>query len=352
MRVLVDICHPAHFHFFRNPIKLLKERGHDVHITSRDKDVTLSLIENEGWSHSLLCATAESNSGLMKELVRRNIALYRLVKHWKPDVMAAIGGIFISQVGLISRTPSVVFYDTENAKLQNMLTYPFASIVSVPECYESWIPRHTVRYPGYHELSYLHPKYFTPSIERAKSNGLAEEGDTYLVRIVAWKANHDIGEAGWSPDLLRDLVAKLAVLGKVIISAEVELPSDLMAYRYQGTPSEIHHLMAFCRLFVGESATMASESVALGVPAVYAAKTGRGYCNEQEHTFGMLKNVEELTSAAILRALDELLALSQIEIGARWNRMLEAMVDVPAHVVGLIEEAGTNARILQNRSSG
>lgn len=340
MRVLIDICHPAHFHFFRNPINLLKENGHEVFITSRDKEVTLALIESEGWEHKLLCSTAGSSSGLVKELIYRNIALYRLVKQWKPDVMTAIGGIFISQVGFLSRTPSVVFYDTENAKLQNLLTYPFASVVSVPDCYEGWVPKHTVRYAGYHELSYLHPNRFSPDFGVAKRNGLSDSGDTFLLRVVAWKANHDIGEVGWSHSLLRKLVSKLKVQGKVVISAEVDLPSDLMAFRYQGNPSEIHHLMAFCRLFVGESATMASESVALGVPAVYAANTGRGYCNQQEHSFGMLKNITDLTSSVLFPAIDEMLALPESEIKYRWNRMLGAMVDVPDHVVSLIESAG------------
>ncbi len=341
MKILIDICHPAHFHFFYNPIRILREHGHEVLITSRDKEISLSLIESEGWEHTLLCASAENSSGLMVELFRRNIALHQLAKIWQPDVMAAIGGIFVSQVGFISRIPSVVFYDTENARLQNLLTYPFASLVSVPDCYESWTPKHTVRYAGYHELSYLHPNYFTPDINIAKESGLAETGETFLLRVVAWKANHDIGEDGWSPSLLREITAKLATKGKVIISAEVELPRDLAEFRYKGMPSKIHHLMAFCRLFVGESATMASESVVLGVPAVYAAKTGRGYCNQQEHTFGMLKNINDLTSMGIFQGIDEMLELSKTEASNRRNRMLETMVDVPNHVVSLIEKKGS-----------
>lgn len=340
MKILIDICHPAHFHFFRNPIKILRERGHEVLITSRDKDLTLSLIEGEGWPHTLLCPTADNSSGLLVELIRRNIALYRFVTRFQPDVMAAIGGIFVSQIGLIAKTPSIVFYDTENAKLQNLLTYPFASVVSVPDCYEGWVPKHTVRYSGYHELSYLNPDNFRPNIRLARENGLAEEGNTFLLRIVAWKANHDIGEVGWSPSLLRGVVAKLAGLGRVIISSETNLPTDLEPFRYQGKPSEIHHLMAFSRLFVGESATMASEAVVLGVPAVYAAKTGRGYCNQQEQVFGMLKNVTRLTSNDIFQAIDEMLAIPEIEIGRRWSGMLESMVAVPEHVVSLIEQAG------------
>lgn len=336
MKILVDICHPAHFHFFKNPIKIMKNAGYEVFIVSRDKEITVKLIENQGWEHIKLCSSATSKSGLLKELIQRNFALYKLVKKLKPDAMIAIGGIFIAQVGFVARVPSVVFYDTENAKLQNLMTYPFASVVSVPDCYESWTPRHTNRYLGFHELSYLGKKYFAPDFSVAQKNGLCRDGDTFLVRVVAWKANHDIGESGWSQELLSSVVKVLAKKGKVIISSEQPLPAELKHFEYQGNPSEIHHVMAFSRMFVGESATMASESVVLGVPAVYAAETSRGYCNQQEK-LGLLRNVVDVNLENILNAIDELLLIPMDVYSERWRRMLNSMVDVPRHVVEMVE---------------
>ena len=48
MKFLIDINHPAHVHFFRNPIKLLIDRGHEVMVTSRDKEMALDLLEELG----------------------------------------------------------------------------------------------------------------------------------------------------------------------------------------------------------------------------------------------------------------------------------------------------------------
>lgn len=119
MKVLIDICHPAHFHFFRNPIRILGQLGHEVLITSRDKEVTLRLLDGNGFKHVPLSAASQgSKMGLLGELFSRNRALYKVVRDFRPDVMAAIGGIFIAQVGVLTRVPSVVFYDTENAKLR------------------------------------------------------------------------------------------------------------------------------------------------------------------------------------------------------------------------------------------
>lgn len=278
MKVLIDIGHPAHVHFFHHPIKLLQAEGHEIIITSRDKEFALELLDGLGLEHHSLSALGKGGMlGLAKELVSRDLALFKVVKKTKPDVMAAIGGVFIAHVGKLTSVPSLVFYDTENATLQNAITYPLASAVIVPKCYHAWLPqkRH-IRYSGYHELSYLHPDYFTPCREIAVTNGVQEQGKTFFLRLVSWQANHDVGENGWSEALLEKLINKLTSLGTILISSEAPLNPAMESYRYQGDINQVHHVMAFSSLFIGESATMASECAVLGVPAIYAAETGRG----------------------------------------------------------------------------
>lgn len=328
MRILFDICHPAHVHFFRPIIGLLREQGHDTLIASRDKEIALDLLREWGVPHRMLSAEHGGILGRGSELIQRNRALMRLVREYRPDVMAAIGGIFIAQVGALNGVPSVVFYDTENARLQNLLTYPFASCVVAPRAYGSWLPRRNLRYAGYHELSYLHPARFTPDRGIALANGLAPEGPTFYLRLVAWRANHDVGERGWSTDLLRRVVSRMAREGTVLISAEGELPADLEQHRYRGSARDVHHVMACCRLFVGESATMASECAVLGVPAIYAAHTGRGYTDEQEQRYGLVTNVRELTHERIEAAIDRMLAPPPSTWAERRSRLLADTIDV------------------------
>jgi predicted glycosyltransferase len=331
MRVLIDIGHPAHAHFFHHPIRLLQADGHEVLITSRDKEIALELLDELDIHHEPLSCLSKKGGivALGKELIQRDIALYKVVRRYRPDIMAAIGGVFIAQVGWLTGIPSLVFYDTENATLQNAITYPFASCVLVPRCYEAWLPRQRhIRYAGYHELSYLHPNYFTANRETAVANGLAEKGDTFLIRLVSWQANHDIGENGWSVDMTRKAVAKLNQYGKVLISAEGSMPHDLEQHRYRGKVSAIHHVMAYCRGFIGESATMASECAVLGVPAIYAAETGRGYTNEQEERFGLVFNVSELKWEILEKAIDALLQPPPSHWVQARAKLLGEMIDV------------------------
>lgn len=340
MKILIDIGHPAHVHFFREPVRILAQRGHDILVTSRRKDCAEELLGELGIKH--LCLSAQGRAGLVGlawELVSRDWALARAVRVFRPDVMTAIGGTFVAQVGWTLRVPSVVFYDTENARLQNAITYPFASVLVVPRCYRGWVPAgRDIRYPGYHELSYLHPARFHADRLAALRNGLSAEGDTFLIRLVAWRASHDVGDSGIGIDLLRGLIATLGERGKVLISAEGRLPGEFATLQYEGKKSELHHVMAYCRAYVGESATMASECAVLGVPAVYAASTGRGYTDEQEARYGLVRNVRHVNGEALGGAVNWALSRTRAETAEARARLLADTIDVASFAADCVEQ--------------
>ena len=338
MKILVDINHPAHVHFFRNPIRLLRDGGHEVVVTSRDKEMAVPLLDALGIRHMMLSVQKKTGGlfALGRELIARDAALYRVVREFKPNAMAAIGGTFVAHVGFATRVPSLVFYDTENATLQNAITYPFAHRVLVPRCYGAWLPRQSERYAGYHELSYLHPDRFSPDLSVAVACGLDPAVPNFFLRTVSWNANHDIGERGWSAALLDNLAKRLSALGKVHISSESELPAELERFKFVGNIADVHHLLAYCRLFVGESATMASECAVLGVPAIYAANTGRGYTDEQEAKYGLVKNLRDFDIRILDRAVDEILAQPAVVWGTRRKALLQDSIDVAPFVVDTI----------------
>ena len=346
MRVLIDVTHPAHVHFFRKPIALLSGRGHEVQVTSRAKDVALKLLDDYGIAHKILSAqTGSGPVAMLTELIKRDFHLLREVRAFRPQVLAAIGGTFIAHVGKLAGVPSIGFYDTENATLQNAITYPFLTRICVPNCYHGPLPatRHE-RYAGYHELSYLHPNCFEPDRNIALRNGLAPSMDTFLIRLVSWRASHDIGENGWSRTLLRNTVSLLSGLGRVLISAEGDLPDEYGEFRYRGNAREIHHVMGFCRLVVGESATMASESAMLGVPAIYAAATGRGYTDELECRYGLVRNVFRLEWGLLRDSIERALDTPRdFWVSAR-ESMLTHCVDVAEYAASVILSCAESQR--------
>lgn len=341
MRILVDLTHPAHVHFFRHPIAGWRERGHDVVITTREKDLTLELARCFGLGGGQPLSRARAGlGGLAIELVQRTVRLGGIIRRQRPDVLTAIGGVFIAQAGFFCRVPSVVFYDTEHATLSNLLTYPFCTTVATPRCYGGWVPRGKHRtYAGYHELAYTHPRRFRPDASRLADFGLAADEPFIVLRLVSWASAHDVRDHGFVDS--RRAVDELARFGRVVISSEAELPPELEAYRLEGPVEAIHHLLAFARLVIGESATMVSESAMLGTPAIFVSTSRRGYTDEQEERYGLVFTYDHPETAQ-RQALDRAAAiLDDPESERRWaqkrQRLLDEVIDVSDYVVQLVE---------------
>ena len=336
MRILTDITHPAHVHFFKNAIAAWKEMGHEVLVTTRDKDITLDLMDNLGIPYNCLGRAASGVKGLVRELPARDAKLMVYVLRRRPQVLLAIGGIFIAHVGFVTRTPSIVFYDTEHARLQNLLTYPLASRVCTPDCYENWVPKNKhLPYRGYHELAYCSPNYFTPDPAVLHRFGLSEGEDFILMRLVLWGANHDVGDSGITD--IGKAVERLSHFGKVLITSERPLPANLEEHRIRASPELVHHLLYYARLFIGESATMASECAVLGTPAVFVSTSRRGYINEQQERYDLVYTFSDFADCQAQGLAKALEILSDQDSKKKWHEksraMRSQMVDVTRFIV-------------------
>jgi len=339
MKILLDINHPAHVHFFRNSLRALRDRGHTVLLTSRKKECVELLLAELGEDHSKLSDIGGGNLyGFIKEYFVRCYRLLRYVRLHRPDVLCAVGGTFVAHVGWLARIPTIVFYDTEMATLQNRVTYPFVGRLIVPECYQGGVPRETIRYNGYHELAYLRPAYFEPNHSLAVQAGLILERKNFIVRVVSWQANHDVDQSGWSLVLLADLLDYLSARGNVIISSERELPRNIEHLRYKGTALDMHHLMSCCDLFVGESATMAAECAVLGTPAIYASAISRGYLDDIERKYKLIKVVRDFEFNNIVTAIEQILKFDAKYYYDRQVSLLSETVDVTELLMHHIEE--------------
>ena len=341
MHILIDITHPAHVHFFRNAIEEWKARGHRLTLVSRDKDLTLPLLDEYGYRHRCLSKARKGVFGLGIELLEHEGRLYFQCRKDPPDIFLEIGGAFVVHAAKLLRRPSVIFYDTENATVSNAVSYPFATAVCTPSCYRGDIRGRHVRYEGYHELAYLHPNRFTPDASAPNSIGLNPDDPYFVVRFVNWQAGHDIGKKGFSLKAKRELIRRMEKYGRVIITSESRLPEDLEPYRMRLSPAKIHHLLAFAGLYVGEGATMAAESAVLGTPAVYVNPSRLGYTDELERRFGLCL-ISDMRKGDTIEKVVEL--LNRKDLKRQWRerrrRMLKEKIDVTAWMVKFIEGFG------------
>lgn len=343
-RILIDLQHPAHLHFFRHAARLLLENGHEVLFTGRDKDILKELARELDIRVVFFGKAGRGVIRLGLELIFRYFHLMKIIRRFRPNIIMAIAGTFVSLPGWLHRIPVHVFYDTEHAHVSNFLAYSFSECVHVPQCYRRQISVRHVRYNGYHELAYLHPLYFCPDPSVLSEAGILAGEDFALLRFVNWEAGHDIGLKGFSREWKIRAVQRLMQVGRVLISSEGELPSELELYRLKLPVSRIHHLMAFASLIFGESATMASEGAVLGVPGVFLDPVGRGYTDELERCYQIVFNFTPDNQEAAVEKGVALMRDCRTHPGkwrARGRRIIEEKINVTAMIIAVAEDRHT-----------
>lgn len=340
MRVLFETTHPAHVHCFKNTMWNLQKEGHEVLVAAKDKEVTLDLLDKYGFNYEVI---GPNHKNLLKKaigLLKADYRLLQIARKFQPDILVGRGSPSMAHLSLLTRKPYIALIDTENAHLVGWLSSPFATAICASTSYQGKIdPKKEVRFDGYKELAYLHPNYFKPDPEVLDHLGLAEGERFTIVRFVGWGATHDIKDYGFSNK--SEVVKELSKYSRVFISSEIELPGELEEYRVNIPPEKMHHLLYYADLFIGESATMATESAILGTPAIFVSTSRRGYTDELEEKYDLMytySDPEDAQAKAVEKAIELLINKNTNE---EWQKkrkaLLEDKIDVTRFLTDFIE---------------
>ncbi|WP_158859266.1 DUF354 domain-containing protein [Lunatibacter salilacus] len=293
MKIIIDINHPAHVHYFRNFSKIMASKGHEIIFVARNKEMAQKLLELYGFSYLNRGKGKSGKVGKILYMLYANYRLFQIARKVKPDLFLNFLHPYPSQVARLMGKTSLVFSDTEHANLHHKLTVPFASKIFTPACYRISLGDKHIRFNSYMELAYLHPKYFKPNPSILERLGIGEGEQFVLIRFVSWEATHDFGHFGMTMENKRRAVKAMEPFAKVFISSESPLPEDLESFRIQIPFDRMHDALFYSSLLFGESATMASEAAVLGTPAIFMDDDGRGYTDEEERKFGLVFNFSE-----------------------------------------------------------
>jgi predicted glycosyltransferase len=282
MKILIDIGHPAHVHYFKNFISRIRDNGHEVVITARDKEVTHQLLKEYKLEYFSRGKGKNSALGKIAYMFHANWFLYRIAKEFKPDYFLSFVSPYAAQVAWLMRKPHIAFDDTEHANMARNFYLPFTKVVFTPFCFQKRLGSKQIYFKGFMELFYLHPDNFQPDLSIYNLLKIPDNQPYILFRFVSWKANHDIGQSGLDLETKRAIIDSVKDKYRVFISAEGDLPPDMEEYRIKIPPGRMHDVLSQARLFIGEGATMASECAMLGTPAIYVNSLELGYMHEQE----------------------------------------------------------------------
>ncbi len=349
VRVLFEIGHPAQVHLFKYTIRELELRGHKIKISIREREGVVShLLDIYGLRYESMKPTAQGMVGKAITMIKNDMALLKIAKRFKPDLFVSAASPYSAHVSGILGAPHIALEDTEDAI--RLLVVPFTRTILTPDCFlKQFPPRKHIRYPGYHELAYLHPNRFKPDPSILEYLGVEKDERYVIMRFSAWDASHDIGHIGFkSMEERMKFVETLEQYGRVFITSEIPLPKSLEEKVLRISIEKIHDILYYATMYVGGGATLASEAGVLGVPWIWISGGERlGYLDDQEKNYG-LGYCLETPQQALEKAVK---LLKREDLKSEWEKkrqkLLNRKIDVTAFMIWFIENYPESIKIIK-----
>src|SRR5690606_19737997 len=119
MRILIDINHPAHVHYFKNFYKIMTEKGHEIVIVSRDKEIARDLLRIYDITFIIRGKRSDGRVGKLLYLISNCLTLFSIAREFKADLFLNFLHPYPSQLAKLLVKTSFVFSDMELADLHH-----------------------------------------------------------------------------------------------------------------------------------------------------------------------------------------------------------------------------------------
>ena len=371
MKIIVQLGHPAHFHLYKNAAKQLIADGHKVYILIKTKDVLEDLMKDSKlpYYNILQVAHRKSKSGVVMDMLIRDWKIFWFCIRYQIDLLTGTSPE-VAHIGWLQRRNAIVTTEDDDGAVPNFgkVIAPFVQCILTPEvCNMKKLEPKCVHYPSYHELAYLHPNHFTPNRELVEKYGIDTSKPYFVMRFASLNAHHDSGIKGINREIAARLIEILKPHGQIYITSERLLEPEFEPYRIKINPLDMHHVMAFASLYIGDSQTMAAEAGVLGTPFVrYNDFVGRiGYLDELEepqtkqyvdylhldHHYNLgvgIRASEEGSKERLYATVERMVALTPEErtriYGERREKMLSEKIDYAKFLTWFIENYPSSAK--------
>ena len=356
-RIAIFLGHPAHYHLFKNSTVELEKKGVQVDFLVKHKDILEYLVRQSGHPYYLVRRqerAVKGKFGLAWSLIGMEMGVIGYILRSRPKCLV---GTYAPVISHLTGVPMIICNEDDAAVVPRFAqtSYPYAKAILSPRCCNGgkW-DKKTIKYDSFHELAYLHPNHFTPDPKYLKKYQIKQNDRFFVLRFASLRAHHDSGINGIDDEIATKLIDMLRPYGKVFITSERKLSPALESCRISVDPLDIHHVMAFASLYIGDSQTMAAEAAVLGVPFIrYNDFVGRiGYLNELENVYHLgfgIKASKNGSADKMYDILTELLAMPNLkeEWQNRRQIMLSEKIDYAQFLTWFIENYPDSRRIMQ-----
>lgn len=345
-KVLVDIGHPAHIHYFKNCAAILEKRNFSFIFVVRERDSTIELMKNTGLNY---ISRGKGGTNILSKLALMPIIdwkIYKIARWFKPDLFLSFSSPYAAQVAWLIGKPHIALDDTEHAVFEHLMYRPFTDVILSPSCYNKKISKKQILFNSYTDFAYLHPHYFQIDTSIRQMLQIEKGQKICILRFVSWDANHDIGAKGLSYENKVKLVNVISKYSKVFISSEKTLPKELLSYKLNVHPSMLHSVLAESNLYIGEGGTTATEAAVLGTPAIQISSLPAGVL-EELHQYGLYSQLLDI-DIVIERAIKILTDPNADEYFLEKSTILRSeKIDTTAFLVWFIENYPESKKIMK-----
>jgi len=346
MKYIVFTNTPAHVHLYRNAVRQLTARGHDVLVLARDYGCTLELLDWYDLPYTVYGACDTSKGSLFRQLPRQYAGIVRRARRFDPDLIFGMGA-YSAHAGLVTRTPTVLVLDSEPTSLDHAVSRPFAAAILTPAAFRKDLGTKHYVFDGFKESAYLHPDVRSGTDDRLRERlGLAPDERYALVRFNAFGSHHDVGEGGFTPDQRRTLVERLADEVTVFVSDEGD-GFDLEAVparSFDVHPALMHDAIDEASLLVADTQTIVTEAALLGTAVIrsnsFVGPDDMGNFQRLDAA-GLACNIESF-DAVVERAAG---ILADPSAADRWRHRRDEFVDSMVNLTEVIVAIATSGRI-------
>lgn len=352
MRIAAFANTPAQIHFFKNIIKELIRRGHQVWLLVRDYGETIAVANELKLDYFVYSKSPASKVGKLLSLPYDLVKAYKILWKFEPDMIVG-GGVYDAFTSFFLGANCIEFADSEPSvnplhSLEIKLYMPFVDAVITPTSFRQNLGKKHLRIKSFKELAYLHPNYYKPNDDIFDLLGI-KKGENYaILRFNAFDAVHDTGIKGFADENKIELVKELEKYAKVFISSETGIPDEIKDRVARIPKSRIHDALYYAKLLVADTQTMATEAALLGSPAVrcnrFVGKNDMGNFVELENDYGLIFNYN--TSDSVVKKAVELIQRSKLKEDwkEKQEKLLKDKIDVTAFMVWFIENWPESAK--------
>jgi len=268
LNILFDVNHPVDVNVLKKAAIQLAEDGHHIFVTYRPRGILEKVVETELGDFSPIRIGKYHPSSFFKKLfgqLYRDWLFLSFFRRNKIDL--SIGSSTNAISAWIMGIPHLAFEDDPEYKLTFWHANLFATRHIMPSCIK--VKRKNIyHYRGLKELSYLHPRHFSPRAEKLDSYGLRPDEYVFIRKIARVSLNYKKGES-----LSISVIKKIRALGlKILLSLEDktergQFQDDCIIL--EEPVEDIFSLMKFALFCISSGDSMAREACLLGTPTIY-----------------------------------------------------------------------------------